>query len=999
MPNYLDMLRGVLVQQDGVQLEGTGKISTLNFVGYSLTYSPITGVVNVTGGGGSGVASGIINDSVSVAGSSVADALDALYADITSGSVPGSRTLTAGTGLTGGGDLTANRTFNVVANADGTIVANANDIQVGVLVAGNYANNTIALGRFVNAGAQFRVIGRKTSGSGAWEDCTLAELGITAAALGSVVSSTTITAGAGLTGGGDLSTNRTIDIAAGNGTITVNTDSIQVGTLISGNFADNTVALTRLANAAAQFRIVGRKTTSGGAWEDCTLAELGITATGLGAVPTSRTVTAGAGLTGGGDLSANRTIDLATADGTITVNADSIQVGTIGNTNLADNTIALGRFVNAGAQFRVMGRKTVGAGAWEDCTLAELGITSGDIGAVPTSRTVTAGAGLTGGGDLSANRTIDIAAGNGTITVNTDSIQVGTLIGSNFANDTITLPRLEFAGAQFRIVGRKTASSGAWEDCTLAELGITASGLGAAVTTRTITAGAGLTGGGDLSANRTIDLAAADSTITVNADSIQVGIVGNANLSNNTIALARLANAGAQFRIVGRKTTGAGAWEDCTLAELGITSTDIGAVPTSRTITAGAGLTGGGDLTANRTLDIAAANTTITVNADSIQVGTLVSGNFADNTIALTRLANAAAAGFVGATGAGAWGALTGTQAAALLAGPIGATTTITNITMTGALAGATSISVGASPALSGAIRLANNQFLVSRNSAGTADINVIGVGSDNVVYIGDGTNPEVDLRALNFADIVLGGNLEYRHSTTRFDMKDNFMAFNDVTTTTSGKIRVGNNPGVLVGYTSYAGTSRNVLSLTGDGATFDDIIVGESNATDGNTSLYLGAKTQIVVQLATSNLVTFSALGLIAPSVSDASASVFRLRAAGSTASNNSGGKLRLDGGRRAGTGNYGPVAIRLNADDSTSYTMLEATHLGNARRIVSLCRAADLTTTEMPTDTGDLVMYIGNAATAPTASPVSGGILYCEGGALKYRGSSDTVTTLGAA
>lgn len=43
------------------------------------------------------------------------------------------RSLTAGTGLTGGGDLSADRTFNVVANADGSIVANANDIQVGVL--------------------------------------------------------------------------------------------------------------------------------------------------------------------------------------------------------------------------------------------------------------------------------------------------------------------------------------------------------------------------------------------------------------------------------------------------------------------------------------------------------------------------------------------------------------------------------------------------------------------------------------------------------------------------------------------------------------------------------------------------------------------------------------------------------------------------------------------------------------------------------------------------
>mgnify|MGYP003498658603 CR=1 FL=1 len=44
-----------------------------------------------------------------------------------------------------------------------------------------------------------------------------------------------------------------------------------------------------------------------------------------GGVPTSRTITAGAGLTGGGSLAADRTIAVATADASITVNADSIE--------------------------------------------------------------------------------------------------------------------------------------------------------------------------------------------------------------------------------------------------------------------------------------------------------------------------------------------------------------------------------------------------------------------------------------------------------------------------------------------------------------------------------------------------------------------------------------------------------------------------------------------------------------------------------------------------
>jgi hypothetical protein len=38
---------------------------------------------------------------------------------------------------------------------------------------------------------------------------------------------------------------------------------------------------------------------------------------------------------------------------------------------------------------------------------------------------------------------------------------------------------------------------------------------------------------------------------------------------------------------------------------------------------------------------------------------------------------------------------------------------------------------------------------------------------------------------------------------------------------------------------------------------------------------------------------------------------------------------------------------------------------------------------------------LHLGNA-TAPSANPSGGGVLYVEGGALKYRGSSGTVTTI---
>ena len=46
-----------------------------------------------------------------------------------------------------------------------------------------------------------------------------------------------------------------------------------------------------------------------------------------------------------------------------------------------------------------------------------------------------------------------------------------------------------------------------------------------------------------------------------------------------------------------------------------------------------------------------------------------------------------------------------------------------------------------------------------------------------------------------------------------------------------------------------------------------------------------------------------------------------------------------------------------------------------------------------------GVKVLFVSNATTAPTTNPTGGGILYVEAGALKYRGSGGTVTTIGAA
>jgi hypothetical protein len=61
----------------------------------------------------------------------------------------------------------------------------------------------------------------------------------------------------------------------------------------------------------------------------------------------------------------------------------------------------------------------------------------------------------------------------------------------------------------------------------------------------------------------------------------------------------------------------------------GTTFVQVGAPPATLTLTAGAGLTGGGDLSANRAFAVMAANSTITVVASGVSVGTITDTNVA----------------------------------------------------------------------------------------------------------------------------------------------------------------------------------------------------------------------------------------------------------------------------------------------------------------------------------------------------------------------------------
>lgn len=122
---------------------------------------------------------------------------------------------------------------------------------------------------------------------------------------------------------------------------------------------------------------------------------------------TSTTITAGTGLTGGGDLSANRTLAVSygTTSGTAAQGNDSRITGAVQNTR----QVLAGTGLTGGGALTSDVTLTVAYGT--SGTTAAAGNDSRITGAVQNTRQVVAGTGLTGGGALSADVTLAVAYG------------------------------------------------------------------------------------------------------------------------------------------------------------------------------------------------------------------------------------------------------------------------------------------------------------------------------------------------------------------------------------------------------------------------------------------------------------------------------------------------------------------------------------------------------------------------------------------------------------
>ena len=101
--------------------------------------------------------------------------------------------------------------------------------------------------------------------------------------------------------------------------------------------------------------------------------------------------------------------------------------------------------------------------------------------------------------------------------------------------------------------------------------------------------------------------------------------------------------------------------------------------------------------------------------------------------------------------------------------------------------------------------------------------------------------------------------------------------------------------------------------------------------------------------------------------------------------------------------TANSDRWTMQLNSDSTDNLHFTDLQHSTDA--IVAASQATQpnlgfLTAGGSPSYGGGTgVVYIANASTAPTSNPTGGGILYCSGGALLYRGSSGSTTTIAPA
>jgi hypothetical protein len=207
--------------------------------------------------------------------------------------------------------------------------------------------------------------------------------------------------------------------------------SLGSGLTFSGTTIQTTISpLTAIGTVDAANDVLLIQDATDGSVRKISVADLVIT--GGGGVPDSRSLTAGDGLSGGGDLSADRTfnVDLLGIEDLTDPGGDRIMfwddsAGNVTWLQLDGN----GKLVISGTTLSVSDANIV-----HDSLSGFVANEHVDHSSV----SITAGNGLTGGGTIAASRTINIGAGNG-ISVATDSVAVNPTNGLSVSGSGVQI--------------------------------------------------------------------------------------------------------------------------------------------------------------------------------------------------------------------------------------------------------------------------------------------------------------------------------------------------------------------------------------------------------------------------------------------------------------------------------------------------------------------------------------------------------------------------------
>ena len=353
-------------------------------------------------------------------------------------------TLTAGDGLSGGGTIAANRSFAV----DSTVLRTTGDnvVSSSAQIASNIS------GSFTAPSASFST--RVTTAE--------SELSNTLFSSSAQVdhdsttnfvanehidhTSVSITAGAGLTGGGTIASTRDIAVGAGTG-VTVNANDVAIGQAVSTTSNVKFANITgSIISGSSLLGVVGTATQG-----TIDIHSLSGYVANENIDHTSVTMTAGAGLTGGGTIASTRTLAVGAGTG-VTVNANDVAIGqavaasstptfaglTLTGNLISDSIISGSRVATLGAitgstisASILIGTQITGSEISASVAQATQGTI--DIHSLSgyvanenidhTSVSVIAGTGLTGGGTIAANRTLNVIGGDG-ITANANDIAI-----------------------------------------------------------------------------------------------------------------------------------------------------------------------------------------------------------------------------------------------------------------------------------------------------------------------------------------------------------------------------------------------------------------------------------------------------------------------------------------------------------------------------------------------------------------------------------------------